>query len=128
MLESISIIGTGFVGLVTAVCFANRGFRVYASTHDVKKAEMINRGITPFYEPKLQPLLKSPIENYEEGVKAYVTEVLANGEGLASSRGGAQASSKSYQTGAKSMSSIFLLKPLGWFRFRNVRLSFSSTI
>ena len=40
--KSISIVGTGYVGLCTAVGFASKGYRVVASTHDPEKAELIN--------------------------------------------------------------------------------------
>ncbi|MEM2143716.1 MAG: UDP-glucose/GDP-mannose dehydrogenase family protein [Candidatus Jordarchaeaceae archaeon] len=56
--EIISIVGTGYVGLCTGVGFASKGFKVIMSTHDQKKAEDINRGIPPFYEPDLDGLLK----------------------------------------------------------------------
>ncbi len=54
----ISIVGTGYVGLCTGVGFASKGFKVTMSTRDQKKAEDINRGIPPFYEPDLEELLK----------------------------------------------------------------------
>jgi len=58
----ISIVGTGYVGLCTAVGFASKGIQVIASTHNHKKAEKINRGIPPFYEPNLKQLLEKAIE------------------------------------------------------------------
>jgi len=60
-LKSISIVGTGYVGLCTAVCFAAKGYRVITSTHDVEKASLINRGVPPFHEPELAELLKESI-------------------------------------------------------------------
>jgi UDPglucose 6-dehydrogenase len=59
----ISIAGTGYVGLSTAVGFASRGYRVTTSTHDEEKAAKINRGIPPFYEPGLEKLLKHTVKN-----------------------------------------------------------------
>jgi UDPglucose 6-dehydrogenase len=53
----ISIVGTGYVGLCTAVGFASRGYKVITTTHDEKKAEKINNAMPPFYEPNLQELL-----------------------------------------------------------------------
>jgi UDPglucose 6-dehydrogenase len=58
----ISVMGIGYVGLCTAVGFANKRNRVLASTHDADKASKINKGIAPFYEPGLQRLLKKAIE------------------------------------------------------------------
>jgi UDPglucose 6-dehydrogenase len=54
----VSIIGTGFVGLVTAVCLADRGINTICSTGNIKNAELINKGIPPFYEEGLAELLK----------------------------------------------------------------------
>ena len=59
--RSISIVGTGYVGLCTAVGFATRGYRVITSTHDAEKASLINRGIPPFHEPELADLLKRAV-------------------------------------------------------------------
>ncbi len=58
----ISIIGTGFVGLVTAVCFADRGIKTICSTRNVKNAELINKGIAPFYEQGLSELLEKVVK------------------------------------------------------------------
>jgi len=56
--KRISIIGTGFVGLCTAVGFASKGYDVITSTNDPEKAALIKRGIPPFYESKLKELLQ----------------------------------------------------------------------
>ncbi|MFX1275576.1 MAG: UDP-glucose dehydrogenase family protein [Promethearchaeota archaeon] len=54
---SVSILGTGFIGLCSAACFAQKDIKVLASTHNEKKAKMINDGIAPFYEANLQDIL-----------------------------------------------------------------------
>jgi UDPglucose 6-dehydrogenase len=59
---SVSILGTGFIGLCSAACFAQKGIKVIASTHDKKKAEMINSAAAPFYEANLQEMM-SKIKN-----------------------------------------------------------------
>lgn len=61
--SSVSVVGTGYVGLCTAVGFASKGYRVITSTHDAEKAAKINKGIAPFYEPYLQELLKKTVED-----------------------------------------------------------------
>ncbi len=53
----VSILGTGFIGLCSAACFANKDIKVLASTHNKKKAGMINDGIAPFYEAGLQEMM-----------------------------------------------------------------------
>jgi UDPglucose 6-dehydrogenase len=62
-MQAISIVGTGYVGLSTAVCFASRGYRVIASTHDKEKAETINSKRAPFYEPRLDEMLRESVES-----------------------------------------------------------------
>jgi len=60
---NISIVGTGYVGLCTAVGFANKGYKTIASTHNQEKATSINKGIPPFYEHCLQEPLLNAVSN-----------------------------------------------------------------
>jgi UDPglucose 6-dehydrogenase len=53
----VSIIGTGYVGSVTAACFAELGFDVVCVDIDRDKVEKINSGIAPIYEEGLDELL-----------------------------------------------------------------------
>jgi UDPglucose 6-dehydrogenase len=54
----ISIIGSGYVGAVTAVCFADVGHEVICVDIDEKKVQQINAGIPSIYEEGLEELLK----------------------------------------------------------------------
>jgi UDPglucose 6-dehydrogenase len=54
----ISIIGTGYVGIVTGACFAEKGHRVTCVDIDQSKVDLINRGTAPIYERGLDDLLK----------------------------------------------------------------------
>lgn len=68
----ISVIGSGYVGLATALGFASNGFRATAFEIDSVKRERINRGDVPFVEPGLHELLKSSLEKgfqVEESLK-----------------------------------------------------------
>ncbi len=58
---NISVIGSGYVGLVSGVCLADKGHRVICVDKDRNKIETINRGMTPIYEKGLQELLKKNI-------------------------------------------------------------------
>lgn len=55
---NISIIGTGYVGLVSGVCFAEKGHSVICVDIDPGKVESINSGKPPIYEKGLEELLK----------------------------------------------------------------------
>ncbi len=60
---NISIIGTGYVGLVTGVCLADKGHIVYCVDIDEEKVNKLIHGILPIYEPGLKELLLNNIEN-----------------------------------------------------------------
>jgi UDPglucose 6-dehydrogenase/GDP-mannose 6-dehydrogenase len=54
----VSMIGSGYVGLVTGACLAERGHQVWCVDSDPAKIASIARGVAPFHEPGLDPLLK----------------------------------------------------------------------
>jgi len=61
-MPKISFLGMGYVGLCTAVCFANKGFKTTVSTKDPEKIKTVKKGIPPFYEPQLEESLKKAIK------------------------------------------------------------------
>lgn len=61
--QHISIVGTGYVGLCTAIGFASKGYKIITSTHNRERATSINRGVPPFYEPGLQETLFNVVKN-----------------------------------------------------------------
>jgi UDPglucose 6-dehydrogenase len=55
---NISVVGTGYVGLVSGVCLAEKGHTVTCVDLDAAKVAKINQGIPPIYEKGLEDLLK----------------------------------------------------------------------
>jgi UDPglucose 6-dehydrogenase len=71
----ISVLGTGYVGLSTALGFAMKGYDVITLTHEPEKVAKINNGIPPFYELGLAENLNRAIE--ENHLKCAITNVSA---------------------------------------------------
>lgn len=69
----VSILGTGFIGLCSAACFANKDIKVLASTHNERKAALINEGKAPFYEAGLQEILNN-IKNIKPEMLQCLTD------------------------------------------------------
>ncbi|MFX1326769.1 MAG: UDP-glucose dehydrogenase family protein [Promethearchaeota archaeon] len=74
---SISILGTGFIGLCSSACFADKDIKVLASTHNKKKGAMINEGKAPFFEAGLQEILDNIKKNKPELLKCLIDPVKA---------------------------------------------------
>ena len=60
-MSRISIVGVGYVGLVTGACFAEKGHDVVCIDVDAKKVDAINGGQSPIFEPGLEELLKANV-------------------------------------------------------------------
>ena len=59
----ITVIGTGYVGLVTGACFAEAGHKVICIDKDQEKIKKLNDGKVPFYEPNLEELILKSLKN-----------------------------------------------------------------
>lgn len=69
---NITVVGTGYVGLVTGTCFAETGNTVACVDIDVTKVERMRRGHVPIYEPGLEELFK---RNVSEARLSFATEL-----------------------------------------------------
>jgi UDPglucose 6-dehydrogenase len=76
-MKQLCVVGVGYVGLVTAACFADLGSRVIALDIDKNKIDGLMRGVMPIYEPELEELVERNVQagrlsfttSYVEGLK-----------------------------------------------------------
>ena len=68
---NISVAGTGYVGLVAGVCFAEKGHDVTCVDIDENKIELMKSGVSPIYEEGLEELMR---KNYAAGCLHYTTD------------------------------------------------------
>ena len=66
----IAVAGTGYVGLVAGVCFAEKGHQVMCVDVDEEKVKTMKKGISPIYEQDLEELMR---KNYKAGRLDYTT-------------------------------------------------------
>lgn len=67
----LAVAGTGYVGLVAGVCFAEKGHDVTCVDIDEKKVKLMEEGISPIYEADLESLMQ---KNNKEGRLHYTTD------------------------------------------------------
>jgi len=70
----IAVVGTGYVGLTTGACLAERGNEITCLDVDEEKIRIIQQGRIPIYEPDLEPLIKN---NTAAGRLYFTTDMTA---------------------------------------------------
>ena len=78
----ITIVGTGYVGLVTGTCLAETGNDVLCIDIDEAKVAKLKNGECPIYEPGLKPLLERNIEQKRLSFSTSITEGIEHGKVL----------------------------------------------
>jgi len=71
----ITVVGSGYVGLVSGACLADMGNQVLCLDVDMAKVKALNAGHVPIYEPGLEPVVR---RNRDAGRLAFTTDVAAS--------------------------------------------------
>ena len=77
---NISIIGSGYVGLVSGACFAELGNQVICADNDAKKINQLKKGILPIYEPGLAELIVNNLKNKRLKFTSSIKEAVRGSE------------------------------------------------
>ena len=72
---NVTVIGTGYVGLVTGACLAEMGNHVFCLDLDADKVRMLNQGGIPIFEPGLETVVR---RNEAAGRLQFSTDVAAS--------------------------------------------------
>ena len=75
---NITVIGTGYVGLVTGACFSKMGNKVYCVDIVEEKIQMLKNNIMPIYEPQLEDIVKKSQERGDLIFTTNIKEALDN--------------------------------------------------
>jgi len=76
----ITVVGSGYVGLVSGTCFAEMGNKVACVDIDTIKIDKLNKGIIPIFEPGLEPMVLKNIKNKNLTFTANLAEAIIDAE------------------------------------------------
>jgi UDPglucose 6-dehydrogenase len=77
---NITVIGSGYVGLVSGTCFAEMGNKVTCVDIDSVKIEKLNNGVIPIFEPGLETMILKNVKNKNLFFTTALTEAIQNTE------------------------------------------------
>ena len=72
---NLTIIGAGNIGLITALCFAQKGHRICCVDNDQNKLEKLRKALPSLFEPDLEPLLSEQLEKQNIRFMSHYDEV-----------------------------------------------------
>ena len=80
MSSRIAVLGLGYVGCVSAACFARLGYRVTGVDRDEFKVRSVNEGRAPFYEPGLEAIVRDTVAHGRLDATVSLAEGMADAD------------------------------------------------
>lgn len=77
---NITVVGAGYVGLVSGACFAELGFNVICVDKDLEKIRKLQKGVSTIYEPSLAQLMQSNVASKKLAFSNSLTEAIQNSD------------------------------------------------
>jgi UDPglucose 6-dehydrogenase len=78
----ITVIGAGYVGLVSAICFYEIGHEVICVDNNQEKIDKLNNGLIPIYEPGLDEILSKPHQNQQISFTSNLAAAIEKSEAI----------------------------------------------
>jgi UDPglucose 6-dehydrogenase len=72
----IVMIGCGYVGLVSAACFAEFGHTVFCCDTDTQRIDLLNKGVVPFFEPGLEDLVQRGVRSGRLSFSTVISDAI----------------------------------------------------
>lgn len=76
----VGVIGSGYVGLVTGVCFSHLGHQVICVDNNLEKIELLKKGKSPIYEPGLDQMITESLRKKKISFTSSIRDAVTNSE------------------------------------------------